>query len=71
MKERDIQDDPKQMVQSDTGRLHKERKELARSCKERIWEIRRVWRPFVKDSHETDMMYFCSCIFFITAFPHK
>jgi len=52
------------MVQSDTGRLQKERKELARSYKEKIWEIRRVWRLFVNDLHETDMMYFCSCIFF-------
>lgn len=52
------------MVQSDTGRLQKERKELAGSCKEKIWEIRRVWRLFVNDSHETDMIYFCSCILF-------
>jgi len=27
------------MVHSDTGRLQRERKELARSCKEKIWEI--------------------------------
>lgn len=52
------------MVQSDIGRLHKERKELARSCKEKIWERGRVWRLFVNDSHETDMMNFCSCILF-------
>jgi len=37
MKTRDIQDDPKQMVHSDAGRLQKERKALARSCKEKAF----------------------------------
>ena len=51
------------MVHSDTGRLQEERKELARSCKEKIWEIEELG-DFISDSHETDMMYFCSCILF-------
>lgn len=58
------------MVHSGTGRLQEERKELARSCKEKICEIRRDWRLFVNDSRETDTkcvsLHFVSLLHFHT-----